>query len=111
MRSGRFFEVNEMRWWMKLIGGLLAVAVLLWLAIRIGSFTVDILSAGDGGSSEQDPQFAQEAERVTQPPELWQEDGETEFTDNSANWDTSVQTPVEQTAQELGEEARAENSN
>lgn len=100
-----------MRWWMKLIGGLLAVAVLLWLAFRIGSFTMDILSASRGESGEQDPQFAQEAETVTRPPELWQEDGDAEFKDNSANWDMSVQTPVEQTAQELGEEARSENSN
>lgn len=96
-----------MRWWLKLIGGLLTVVVLLWLVIRIGSFTLGILSANRGESGVHDPQFAEDAEKVTQPPELWEESGVSEFKDNSANWDTSVQTPVEQTAEELGEEARA----
>jgi len=96
-----------MRWWIRLIGGLLAVAVLLWLAIRIGSFTLDILSGSRSGPVGYDPQFAEEAETVTRPPELWSEEEESEFKDNSANWDTSVQTPVDQTAAELGEEARA----
>lgn len=95
-----------MRWWTKLIGGLLAIAVLLWLLVQIGSFTLDILSANRGGTGERDPQFAEEVEMVTQPPELWEESGTSEFKDNSANWDTSVQTPVEQTAEELAEEAR-----
>lgn len=98
-----------MRWWIKLIGGLLAVAVLLWLVVRIGSFTLNVLSANRGESGERDPQFAEEAETVTPPPELWSEEGESEFRDNSANWDTSVRTPVEQTAKELGEEARSGN--
>ena len=85
----------------------MAVAVLLWLIVRIGSFTLDVLSANRGESGQRDPQFAEEAERITQPPELWEEEGVSEFQDNSANWDTSVLTPVEQTAEELAEEARA----
>ena len=96
-----------MRWWIKFIGGLLAVVVLLWLLIRIGSMMLGVLSANGGESGSRDPQFAEEAETVTRPPELWDESGESEFKDNSANWDTSVLTPVEQTAEELAEEARA----
>ena len=42
---------------------------------------------------------------MTMPPELSAETGET-FEDNSANWDNSVQTPVDKTAAELEEEAR-----
>lgn len=90
-----------------MIGGLLALVVLLWLVVQIGSFTLDVLSANRSGSVERDPQFADEVETVTRPPDLWSEEGQSEFKDNSANWDTSVQTPVEQTAEELGEEARA----
>ncbi len=94
-----------MRWWIKLIGGLLAVAVLLWLIASIGRFGLDILSLrGDDGA--RDPQFAEPAEAITAPPELYGPEGESTFRDNSANWDTSVQTPVDQTAGELGEEAR-----
>lgn len=90
-----------------MLGGLLAVIVLLWLLVRIGTFTLNILSVNRGSSGAYDPQFAEEAERVTPPPELWEESGTSEFKDNSANWDTSVQTPVEQTAEELAEEARS----
>lgn len=96
-----------MRWWLKFIGGLLAVAVLLWLIVRIGSVTLGVLNVNRGESGERDPQFAEEIETVTPPPELWEETGVSEFKDNSANWDTSVQNPVEQTAAELAEEAKA----
>lgn len=96
-----------MRIWIKAALAVIAIAVLLWLVVKIGGFTLNVLSAYGGGSGERDPQFAEEAEVITPPPELTGE-GEraVEFKDNSANWDTSVQTPVDQTADELEAEAR-----
>ncbi len=96
-----------MRVWIKAVLALLAIAVLLGLLVKIGGLALDILAVRDGGAVERDPQFAEEAEMVTPPPALTGE-GEAvkEFKDNSANWDTSVQTPVDQTADELESEAR-----
>ena len=94
-----------MRVWIKAVFALLVIAALVWMIVKIGGFGLDILAANGGKSDGRDPQFAEEAETVT-PPELWSEDeAAKEFKDNSANWDTSVQTPVDQTADELGDEA------
>ena len=95
-----------MRVWIKAIFALLTIAALIWLIVKIGGFGLDILAVNHGGTGERDPQFAEAGETVTQPPDLWEEEGEREFKDNSANWDTSVQTPVDKTADELGDEAR-----
>lgn len=95
-----------MRWWIKLILGLVLLVLLVWLAVGIGRFTIDVLRFGSSGG-ERDPMFAEEMETVTPPPELRPEDGVSRFQDNSSNWDTSVQTPVDQTADELGEAARS----
>ena len=95
-----------MRWWLKLIFGLVVIALLAGLIVRIGSFTLDVLRAYSGGeTAETDPMFAEEApSMVTQPPEL--EEGSYVPRDHSSEWDTSVQTPVDRTADELGEELR-----
>lgn len=94
-----------MRWWIKLLLGLAAIALMSALVLRIGSLTLDVLRANGGEAGERDPMFAEEPEPApTMPSEP--EDDRT-FGDNSANWDVSVQTPVDQTADELGEEARA----
>ena len=93
-----------MRLWIKLILGLLVLALLVWFMLRVGGMTLNFIrNANDGG--EPDPMFAEEPEYLTMPPELSAETGET-FEDNSANWDNSVQTPVDKTAAELEEEAR-----
>jgi len=96
-----------MRVWMKAALALLAIAAMLWLIVRLGGFALDILAVNSGASGGRDPQFAEPAETVTMPPELTGE-GETavEYKDNSANWDTSVQTPVDKTADELAAEER-----
>lgn len=99
-----------MRIWIKATLAVLAIAALLWLVVKIGGLTLSILAANSGASGEPDPQFAEAAETVTPPPALAGEDeGCVEHKDNSANWDTSVQTPVDQTADELEAAARAEN--
>ena len=97
-----------MRVWIKAIFALLAIAALVWLIVKIGGFGLDILAVNRGEAGERDPQFAEEIETVTPPPDLWEEEEPKEFKDNSANWDTSVQTPVDQTADELSDEARAD---
>ena len=99
-----------MRVWIKAVAALLVIAALLWMIVKIGGFALDILAANSGSVTQYDPQFAEEAEILTPPPELTGV-GETavEFKDNSANWDTSVQTPVDQTADELEAEARVGN--
>lgn len=99
-----------MRGWIKLILALTAIAVLCWLVVRIGDFTLSVLSANRGEGGESDPMFAEELQTVTPPPELRDSQGEgvSRFQDNSENWDNSVQTPVDQTADELGRESTQE---
>ena len=99
-----------MRLWIKAFFALIAIVFLLWFVVKIGSVALNILSASDGGTPVRDPQFAEEEVQITPPPELTGEgEAVVEFKDNSANWDTSVQTPVDQTADEL--EAEAQNGN
>lgn len=92
-----------MRWWIKLILGLAAIAILCLLIVRIGSIALDVLQNGES-TDEKDPMFA--VEEPTQAPLAEEEESTTIWQDNSANWDQSVQTPVDQTAKELEEEER-----
>ena len=98
-----------MRIWIKAALALAAIAAMLWLIVRIGSFTLDILAVDGGASGSHDPQFAEPAE-TAEPFEVLTEEEETVvYKDNSANWDISVNTPVDQTADELAEEEKAQN--
>lgn len=94
-----------MRVWSKAILALAAIAILIWLLVSIGSFTMDVLKAfmsDDPGVH--DPMFAEEVDLAIPTPEPEIEENPIVWQDNSANWDTSVQTPVDRTAAELGEE-------
>ena len=71
----------------------------------IGKFALSLLGI-TSGSGERDPQFAEETVDPTMPPDLFSEGEDIAHEDNSASWDTSVQTPVEKTASELEQEAR-----
>lgn len=95
-----------MRSWIKLLLALAVIALLVTAILGMGKFALNILRAYNGQDGEQDPMFAEEAVHATMPPELAGEESGRMFKDNSANWDTSVQTPVDQTADELGEEVR-----
>lgn len=92
-----------MRWWIKLIFGLLVIALMVTVIIRLGSFTIDIMGAyKDDKISQQDPMFAEEPTVVTPPPET--ESGNYIPRDHSSEWDTFVQTPVDRTAEELAQD-------
>lgn len=93
-----------MRIWIKGILALLCIGLLVWLFVGISSFTLDILNAFSGHSGEHDPMFAEEIEYVQPTPKTQPEEAPVVYQDNSANWDTSVQTPVDRTAEELAEE-------
>lgn len=96
-----------MRCWIKLILGLTAIAAMVLFVLHIGKLTLDVLQNGSI-AGEPDPMFAEEPEpTATIPPELAGETDGKAYEDNSANWDTSVQTPVDRTAEELAEDARA----
>ena len=94
--------------WVKLIAGLAAIAVMVLFMVCIGKLTLGVLQNSGAGDGEADPMFAAEPEpTATIPPELTGETDGRVYEDNSANWDTSVQTPVDRTAEELARDARA----
>lgn len=100
-----------MRRYINLIAALAVIALLALAitgAVRLTTGVVRLIST-DGGSTEPDPMFAEETELTTRPPELVSESG-TVFQDNSANWDTGVQTPVDKTAEELAREESAQDN-
>lgn len=92
-----------MRWWIKLIFGLIAIAILAFLAYRISTFTLNVLKTGET-SGEPDPMFAVEEPTLAPPDEeteeapVWQ--------DNSASWNQENHTPVDQSAAELEADER-----
>lgn len=98
-----------MRVWSKAIAAIAAIALLIWLLVMIGGFTMNILNAFLGGDSgEHDPMFAEEIQMIAPTPEPEIEENPKIWQDNSANWDTSVQTPVDRTADELANESQGE---
>ena len=86
-----------MRWWIKLIFGLIVIALLAFLVVRMGTFTLNVLKTGEA-PGEPDPMFAVEEPTLAPPeeseePAVWQ--------DNSANWKQENHTHVDQNAAEL----------
>ena len=93
-----------MRIWIKGLLAAAAIALLIWLLVGICGFTLDVLNAFNGDSGGRDPMFAEEVSLIAETPVPEQEEP-TVYEDNSASWDTSVQTPVDKTAEELAGEA------
>ncbi len=85
---------------------LVAAVLTVALAVQLFSGSLKVLSAG--GPSWRDPQFAEEPEKQTRPPEL-NEDGQPVGIeeDPSLGWVYEAQTPVDKTAEELSREAAA----
>jgi len=94
-----------MRLWMKVVAGLIVIVLLVIAALGVGRFMLGFLKmSGTSDFGDPDPMFASEPERVTTPPDLFPEENGRVFEDNSANWDVSVRTPVDKTAEELARE-------
>ena len=97
--------------WVRVAVGVLAVALtalLIALAVRLLSGALNLARGGDV-STGTDPQFAEPAEQVTRPPELFGEGVAPDMADDpSRNWNLGEQTPVDKTAEELSREASGE---
>lgn len=94
-----------MRWGLKVIFALVLIALLVAVIVRIGQFALKIAVSSENVSAVRDPMFAEEPETVLPPSE--DEATYEPFEDNSDQWDIPERTPVDRTAEELGEEARA----
>lgn len=96
--------------WARLIVAVLAVALLVIVLAVLGrAILTAVRAVGGGGETTADPMFREEAVTVTRPPEpdegvgLGREDA-----DPSAAWTVEEEGPVDQTAEELAEEADAD---
>ena len=92
------------RKWIRVAVELLIVLVFGALAIRVLLLALNLVreNVSESAASVPDPMFAEEGEVAviaTPPPET-----ESVGRDHSAEWDTSIQTPVDRTADELIEE-------
>jgi hypothetical protein len=93
-----------MRIWIKGFLALACIGLLIWLLVQISGLALGVLRAHSGHTGERDPMFAEEVQYIQPTPETAEEEDPVIYRDNSANWDTSVQTPVDRTARELAEE-------
>lgn len=93
-----------MRWWIKLLAALIAIALLAGLGWKLINGLVGVLNNADFAAGEPDPMFAQEMEIPTRPPEL---DEDVQAPDRPTLDDLPVTegAPVDKTADELIREA------
>lgn len=98
-----------MRLWMKLLGAILVIALLLWLGWNMVSGIVGLIGGADLSASEPDPMFALEAEIPTRPPELDAEEPAPQRP-TLDDYVPEVETPVDKTTDQLIREAQ-NNSN
>lgn len=94
-----------MRWWIKMIAALIAIALLLALGYGMVRGIFGLLNGVDLNLSEPDPMFAEPAVLPTRPPEL---DEEGIVPDHPTLDDLPVPegAPVDKTADELIREAQ-----
>lgn len=94
-----------MRVWGKAIACLIVIVLLVLLALGLGKLGLGVLRASRQETGEHDPMFDDTPADTPVAPTVT--DDAAQFHDNSANWDVSVHTPVDQTAEELaGEDAQ-----
>ena len=89
-----------MRWWVKGLAALLAIALLLFMGWRLAQGISGLLMGVDGGTGEADPMFAEQAVQPTRPPEL---DAESIQSDHPTldDYVPEVESPVDVTVDEL----------
>lgn len=90
----------------KLVFSLIMIAVLVALCFVMVRGLIGILNQSDLNASEPDPMFAEEAETVTRPPDLYAEEEPKEHL-TLDDYISEVETPVDKTAEELIHEAQA----
>ena len=94
-----------MRWWIKLLLALLAIAALLLLGWRLLQGIGALLNGAELSAAEPDPMFAEEAQLPTRPPELDAEGAPPEHP-TLDDYVPEVESPVDKTADELIREVR-----
>ena len=94
-----------MRLWIRILGALLAIALLLWLGWCMVNGIAGILGGVNLGASEPDPMFAREVEIPTRPPELDAEEAAPRRP-TLDDYVPEVETPVDKTADQLIREAQ-----
>ena len=99
-----------MRWWIKLLAALIALALLLWLGWSLVNSIAGILSGAELNTGEPDPMFAEEPVYPTRPPEL-DEEVVPEKKPTLDDYAPTEGALVDKTAEELVREARQKNSN
>ena len=92
--------------WIKLALALVLIAALLYFGYAVVRESFGFLSGAELNSGEPDPMFAEEAELPTRPPELDAEEPQREHL-TLDDYVPEVETPVDKTAEELIEEAKA----
>jgi len=93
-----------MRYAIKLLAVLAAMALLLWLGYGLIRGMTGILNNVDLGAGVPDPMFGEEAAQVTMPPDLFDE-GKPKEHPTLDDHVMEVETPVDKTADELIREA------
>ena len=94
-----------MRWWIKGIAALVAIALLLFMGWRLVQGIGSLLGGVDLNAAEQDPMFAEEAEQPERPPELDEEDAQPDHP-TLDDYVPEVESPVDVTVDELIRRAR-----
>lgn len=90
--------------WIRIAVVLAVLAIIVWIAVGIGGGLISLLRGAEL-EGERDPMFAEEAEMVTRPPELYAE--ETQKPHKTLDdYIMEESAPVDKTARELIEEAQ-----
>lgn len=91
--------------WIRAAAALLALALLLWLGWSLVNGVLGALGGAQTQLSEPDPMFAEEAERITRPPELDAQEPPPEHK-TLDDYVPDVESPVDMTVEELIREAQ-----
>lgn len=91
--------------WVRVVAALLALALLAWLGYALVNGVLRVLGGAQTELGEPDPMFAEEAEKITRPPEL---DEQTEQPEHKTldDYVPDVESPVDMTVEELIREAQ-----
>lgn len=96
--------------WIRIVIALAMIAVLVLVGLSLANSLMSVLNGSDFSGGERDPMFAEEAEMVTRPPEIYPE--ETQKPHKTLDdYVMEESAPVDKTAQELIEEAQGGHAN